>query len=64
VLNLDHKVTAKGSCDEKVSNNIGNFLFVFFIGGFKSLFCASLSYIFIEKPALEARSVFVHKLSS
>lgn len=36
---------------------------MFFYGGLKSLVAAYFSYVFVEKPAIEARSVFVHKLA-
>jgi peptidoglycan/LPS O-acetylase OafA/YrhL len=39
-------------------------VYVFFYGGVRSVICAILSYVFVEKAAMEARTVFVHKLSS
>jgi peptidoglycan/LPS O-acetylase OafA/YrhL len=36
---------------------------LFFKGGLKSLVAAYFSYVLVEKPSIEARSVFENKIS-
>jgi peptidoglycan/LPS O-acetylase OafA/YrhL len=53
---------SKGTCHEMIERS-GSYVFLMFLyGGLKSLVAAYFSYVLVEKPAIEARSVFVNKV--
>ena len=55
------KLSTKDSCEEIVSLGLYPSVGIFIFGSVISIFEAMISYLFIEKPAIDARRVFKSK---
>ena len=55
------KLTLKNDCEEIVKIGVGPAITLFFGTLLSATLIASLSYVFVEKPAIEARRVFKTK---
>ena len=59
-LNIKEE-SANEICETRINNGFGHMVMIFVLGSIASLFFATISYVFVEKPALEGRSVFSNK---